>query len=244
MPAQRQTQARRRRQSQRVGNLHPWRPQRRPASMRSSSPCAWSSAGAGELLVTSMDRDGTKSGFDLELTRAIADAVHVPVVASGGVGSLDDLVDGRQAGPCQRRARRLDLPLRHLHDRRGQGAISADGIGIPHDGWTEMTFSLDQLERPRRRPRRGLARRKLHGQAARATASSAAREKFGEEAVEAVIAAVVARQDRAHRRGRRRALSPAGAAQGGRRVARRRDGRARAPHRRSRASRKRHRADS
>jgi cyclase len=54
--------------------------------------------GAGELLVTSMDRDGTKSGFDLELTRAIADAVHVPVIASGGVGSLDDLVDGVKEG--------------------------------------------------------------------------------------------------------------------------------------------------
>lgn len=50
--------------------------------------------GAGELLVTSMDRDGTKSGFDLALTRMIADAVRVPVVASGGVGNLDDLVDG------------------------------------------------------------------------------------------------------------------------------------------------------
>jgi cyclase len=50
--------------------------------------------GAGELLVTSMDRDGTKSGFDLELTRAIADAVHVPVIASGGVGTLDHLVEG------------------------------------------------------------------------------------------------------------------------------------------------------
>ena len=54
--------------------------------------------GAGELLVTSMDRDGTKVGFDLELTRAIADAVHVPVVASGGVGSLDDLVAGVKQG--------------------------------------------------------------------------------------------------------------------------------------------------
>ena len=50
--------------------------------------------GAGELLVTSMDRDGTRSGFDLALTRAIADAVTVPVVASGGVGGLDDLVAG------------------------------------------------------------------------------------------------------------------------------------------------------
>ncbi|MBU1333532.1 MAG: imidazole glycerol phosphate synthase subunit HisF [Alphaproteobacteria bacterium] len=54
--------------------------------------------GAGELLVTSMDRDGTKSGFDLKLTRAIADAVEVPVIASGGVGSLQDLVDGVTEG--------------------------------------------------------------------------------------------------------------------------------------------------
>ena len=50
--------------------------------------------GAGELLVTSMDRDGTKSGYDLELIRTIADQVRVPVVASGGVGGLDDLVAG------------------------------------------------------------------------------------------------------------------------------------------------------
>lgn len=50
--------------------------------------------GAGELLVTSMDGDGTQRGYDLELTRAIADAVSVPVIASGGVGTLDHLVDG------------------------------------------------------------------------------------------------------------------------------------------------------
>jgi imidazole glycerol-phosphate synthase subunit HisF len=54
--------------------------------------------GAGELLVTSMDRDGTKSGFDLALTRAIADEVHVPVIASGGVGTLDHLVEGVREG--------------------------------------------------------------------------------------------------------------------------------------------------
>jgi cyclase len=50
--------------------------------------------GAGEVLLTSMDRDGTKVGFDLELTKAISDAVDVPVIASGGVGTLEHLVEG------------------------------------------------------------------------------------------------------------------------------------------------------
>ncbi len=54
--------------------------------------------GAGEILLTSMDRDGTRDGFDLELTRAIADAVAVPVIASGGVGTLDHLVEGAREG--------------------------------------------------------------------------------------------------------------------------------------------------
>lgn len=54
--------------------------------------------GAGEILLTSMDRDGTKIGFDLELTRAVADAVSVPVIASGGVGSLQHLADGITIG--------------------------------------------------------------------------------------------------------------------------------------------------
>ena len=54
--------------------------------------------GAGEILLTSMDRDGTKSGFDLELTRAVSDAIGIPVIASGGVGTLADLADGVQTG--------------------------------------------------------------------------------------------------------------------------------------------------
>ena len=54
--------------------------------------------GAGEILLTSMDRDGTKSGFDLALTRAVSDRVRVPVIASGGVGALDDLVAGVREG--------------------------------------------------------------------------------------------------------------------------------------------------
>ncbi|MBK1623380.1 imidazole glycerol phosphate synthase subunit HisF [Afifella marina] len=56
------------------------------------------SLGAGEILLTSMDRDGTKTGFDLALTRAVADAVRVPVIASGGVGTLDHLVEGIRDG--------------------------------------------------------------------------------------------------------------------------------------------------
>jgi cyclase len=60
--------------------------------------CRLADYGAGEILLTSMDRDGTKSGFDIPLTRAVAEAVRVPVIASGGVGTLDHLVDGIRDG--------------------------------------------------------------------------------------------------------------------------------------------------
>ncbi len=63
-------------------------------STPSRGPRQVAELGAGEILLTSMDRDGTKEGFDLELTRAVADAVGVPVIASGGVGTLDHLVEG------------------------------------------------------------------------------------------------------------------------------------------------------
>ena len=68
-------------------------------ALRRASTCvAWVEevvrSGAGEILLTSMDRDGTRDGFDLALTRAVSDAVNVPVIASGGVGTLDHLVDG------------------------------------------------------------------------------------------------------------------------------------------------------
>ncbi len=56
------------------------------------------SAGAGEILLTSMDRDGTKAGFDIPLTRSVADAIRIPVIASGGVGTLDHLVEGIRDG--------------------------------------------------------------------------------------------------------------------------------------------------
>lgn len=60
--------------------------------------CEMTRRGAGEILLTSMDRDGTKSGFDLALTRAVSDAVSVPVIASGGVGSLEHLSEGIRIG--------------------------------------------------------------------------------------------------------------------------------------------------
>jgi cyclase len=60
--------------------------------------CNMARLGAGEILLTSMDKDGTRSGFDLGLTRAVSDAVDIPVVASGGVGSLQDLADGIKIG--------------------------------------------------------------------------------------------------------------------------------------------------
>jgi cyclase len=60
--------------------------------------CRLADYGAGEILLTSMDRDGTRSGFDIPLTRAVADAVRIPVIASGGVGTLDHLVEGIRDG--------------------------------------------------------------------------------------------------------------------------------------------------
>jgi len=60
--------------------------------------CQMAASGAGEILLTSMDRDGTKLGFDITLTRAVSDSVPVPVVASGGVGNLDHMVEGIRSG--------------------------------------------------------------------------------------------------------------------------------------------------
>ena len=78
------------------------------------------SKGAGEILLTSMDRDGTRSGFNLPLTRAISDAVGIPVIASGGVGSLDHLVEGVTQGKSIGGSCGLDLSLWRTHDRRRQ----------------------------------------------------------------------------------------------------------------------------
>jgi cyclase len=86
--------------------------------------------GAGELLVTSMDKDGTRSGFDLELTRSIADAVSVPVIASGGVGSLRHMVEGIKQG---RAAAVLAASIFHFGDHtiyEAKQAMAEAGIPV------------------------------------------------------------------------------------------------------------------
>jgi imidazole glycerol-phosphate synthase subunit HisF len=86
--------------------------------------------GAGELLVTSMDRDGTRDGYDLELTRTIADAVSVPVVASGGVGSLAHLVEGVTKGHA---SAVLAASIFHFGEAtiaQAHGALAAAGLPV------------------------------------------------------------------------------------------------------------------
>ena len=95
----------------------------RPASTRSPMRARSPALGAGEILLTSMDRDGTGAGFDLELTRAIADAVSVPVIASGGVGTLDHLVDGVLDGHATAVLAASIFHFGDAHDRRRQGGI-------------------------------------------------------------------------------------------------------------------------
>ena len=114
--------------------------------------------GAGEILLTSMDRDGTNAGYDLELTAAVAGAVSVPVIASGGAGELEHLAEALQAGR-RRGPVRLDLPLRPAH--RGRGQAPARGSAASPSG--PRSRGLSTLSRERRaarpRPRRAAARR-------------------------------------------------------------------------------------
>jgi cyclase len=90
--------------------------------------------GAGELLLTSMDRDGTKIGFDLELTRAVADAVPVPVIASGGVGTLDHLVDGIVKGGASAVLAASIFHFGTYSIRAAKEHMAAAGIPVRLDG--------------------------------------------------------------------------------------------------------------
>ncbi len=88
------------------------------------------SLGCGEILLTSMDRDGTKAGFDLELTRAVADAVPVPVIASGGVGRLEDFVAGVREGHASALLAASVFHFGELKIAEVKAALAAAGIGI------------------------------------------------------------------------------------------------------------------
>ncbi|MCW2368062.1 imidazole glycerol phosphate synthase subunit HisF [Sphingobium sp. B11D3D] len=88
--------------------------------------------GAGELLVTSMDGDGTKQGYDLALTRAIADAVTVPVIASGGVGTLDHLVEGVTQGHASAVLAASIFHFGQYSVREARAALAAAGIPVRH----------------------------------------------------------------------------------------------------------------
>jgi cyclase len=86
--------------------------------------------GAGEILLTSMDRDGTQSGFDLALTRAVSDAVNVPVIASGGVGSLEHLVDGIQQGRADAVLAASIFHYGHYTVREAKALMASRGIPV------------------------------------------------------------------------------------------------------------------
>jgi cyclase len=89
--------------------------------------------GAGELLLTSMDRDGTKSGYDIELTRAISDSVSVPVVASGGVGTLQHLVEGIRDGHASAVLAASIFHFGEYSIRQAKEALSVAGVAVRMD---------------------------------------------------------------------------------------------------------------
>ena len=86
--------------------------------------------GAGEILLTSMDRDGTRSGFDLALTRAVAEAVSVPVIASGGVGNLDDLANGVLEGKADAVLAASSFHFGEYTVRQAKECMAARGIVV------------------------------------------------------------------------------------------------------------------
>ena len=106
--------------------------------------------GAGEILLTSMDRDGTRIGFDLELTRAVCDAVPVPVIASGGVGALEHLSEGIRIGGADAV---LAASIFHYGEFTvGQAKELLARDGVPVDVIFQLVFGYTVAVRPRRNP--------------------------------------------------------------------------------------------
>lgn len=94
------------------------------------------SLGAGEILLTSMDRDGTRIGFDVELTRAVADAVSVPVIASGGVGNLQHLVEGVTLGHASAVLAASIFHFGEYSIQQAKEVMAQAGIPMRMDGYT------------------------------------------------------------------------------------------------------------
>jgi cyclase len=86
--------------------------------------------GAGEILLTSMDRDGTRSGFNLPLTRAVADAVPIPVIASGGVGTLEHLAEGIREGHATGVLAASIFHFGEFSIRQAKAHLAASGIAV------------------------------------------------------------------------------------------------------------------
>ena len=128
---------------------------RRPTGIDAIAWCRQVAAlGAGEILLTSMDRDGTGEGFDLELLRAVCGAVRLPVIASGGVGTLQHFVEGA-AGRRHRAAGGQRVPFRHVHHRAGEGGVGrgrAAGAPAAPGGLTEGAMAKSDDKRKRAKP--------------------------------------------------------------------------------------------
>ena len=96
--------------------------------------------GAGEILLTSMDTDGVQTGFDCALTRAVAAATTIPVIASGGAGTPQDFVEVLTVGPCRCRAGRIRFSLRQIHG--GDLKAGAGGGARPGEASAQHDHSL------------------------------------------------------------------------------------------------------
>jgi cyclase len=109
-------------------------------------------SGAGEVLLTSMDRDGTKQGYDLKLLRAVSDAVPVPVIASGGVGTLDHLVAGVRDGHASALLAASIFHFGTYSIALAKAALAAGGVAVRPIGWDRPMNGKPVDESPDRHP--------------------------------------------------------------------------------------------